>query len=110
LTSWHCRFHPGNDADAPTLTKHLLSALATAVVTTKMINTQQEGSPETPPLPVALAASLGEGASAPPTPIYSGRPTARKQPNRNRVDDHGARHIRRGTPLLIIQLPGSNWC
>jgi hypothetical protein len=27
-----------------------------------MINTQQEGSPETPPLPVVLAASLGEGA------------------------------------------------
>ena len=44
------------------MTKHFPSALATAVVTTKMINTQQEGSPETPPLPVVLAASLGEGA------------------------------------------------
>jgi hypothetical protein len=75
-----------------------------------MINTQQEGSPETPPLPVVLAASLGEGAVRRRHLSTPGRLAARKQPNRNRVDDHGARHIRRGTPLLIIQLPGSNWC
>jgi hypothetical protein len=41
------------------MTKRFLSASATAVVTTKMINPQQEGSPETPPLPVVLAASIG---------------------------------------------------
>jgi hypothetical protein len=66
------RFLPGNDADAPTLTKCFLSAFATAVVTTKMINTQQDCSPETPLL-VVLAASLGEAAGAPATPpIYLG--------------------------------------
>jgi hypothetical protein len=63
-----------------------------------------EGSPETPPLPVLLAASLGEEAGAPPTPISTGRLTA-QQPNRNRVDDYGRRHIRRGPPL-ISQRPG----
>ena len=47
------------------MTKRLLSPRATAVVTTKMINPQQEGSPETPPLPVVLAAILGEPARAP---------------------------------------------
>ena len=58
------------------MTKRLLSPRATAVVTTKMINPQQEGSPETPPLPVVLAAILGEPARAPETPAYLGRPAA----------------------------------
>jgi len=63
------------------MTKRFLSAVATAVVTTKMINTQQEGSPETPPLPVVLAASLGEGRCAGDTcqPRATGR--AGNQPN-----------------------------
>ena len=54
-----CRVLRGNDADAPSLTKRFLSALATAVVTTKMINTpSRKVPPETPPLTVVLAASL----------------------------------------------------
>ena len=40
-----CRFLRGNDADAPSLTKRFLSALATAVVTTKMINTSRKVRP-----------------------------------------------------------------
>jgi hypothetical protein len=56
--------------------------------TTKMIITTAEAWPETPPLPVVLAASPGETAGAAATPDSLGRPAAGNQPNRSRVDDH----------------------
>jgi hypothetical protein len=55
---------------------------------------------------VVLAASLGDAVRAPPTLIY-GR-ARENSPTGIGWTIMVARHIRRGTPLLIIQPPGSN--
>jgi hypothetical protein len=78
------------------LTKRFLPAFATAVVTTKMINSQEQGSPETPQLMVVLLASSA-GQSAPATPVNLGRPAeSGEQPTRIRSTIRGGGRIRRG--------------
>ena len=53
---------------------------------------------------MVLAACLGEGpVRRRHLSTLGDRPRA-KQPNRNQLDDHGGRHIRGGTPLLIISV------
>jgi hypothetical protein len=93
------------------LTKRFLPALATAVVTTKMINSQDQGSPETPPLMVVLVASSA-GQSAPATPVNLGRPAeCGEQPTRIRRRSEVAVVSGAALSLLIIELvPGSNSC
>jgi hypothetical protein len=76
-----------------------------------MINSQEQGSPETPPLMVVLVASSA-GQSAPATPVNLGRP--------GRVENSPPESGRRSEVavvsgaafcLLIIEfVPGSNSC
>jgi hypothetical protein len=68
------------------MTKHLLSALATAVVTTKMINTQAGRFARDAPLAVMLAASLRSAVGAADTclPWATGRARRTAQPDSGR--------------------------
>jgi hypothetical protein len=61
----------------PLVDQTLPAAFATAVVTTKMIKTRRVVRPETQPLIVMLAATLGGADGAPATPVNLGRPAAR---------------------------------
>jgi hypothetical protein len=89
------------------LTKRFLAASATTVVTTKMIKTRRKVR-ETPTLIVMLAASLGDAVGEPgDTCLPWATGVWGEQPSRNRVDDYKWPRIRRGTPLLVLELvPG----
>ena len=73
-----CRFLRGDDADPPSLTKRVLSASATAVVTTKMVITAAGGFARDAAAAGGARRSLGEAAGAAATPVCLRRPAARE--------------------------------
>jgi hypothetical protein len=89
------------------MTKRLPSPRATAVITTKMINTQHEFRPRRATAGGACRL-LGGAVGAQATPVCLGGPEALgEQPSRNRVDDHRwPSHPARHSLLINELLPG----